>query len=128
MKHLVENHQFAVDVLDRISEMPLKKDSHLFAKFKDIKIINAVNRWKENQIPAEDYPAIIFLRVILAANRKYTTHVEPHVNRIIRENPNLRSIDSLKKLIDSKTRDQFYKFWGHRNLKKYNTLVNLIEA
>lgn len=128
MKRLIEDNEFALEVLNRISNMPLKKDSHFFAKFGNIKIIDAVNRWERNQIPAENYPAIIFLRVVLAANRKYNTHVEPHINRIIKEYPNLKSIQSLKNIVTSKSRDEFYKFWGHKNLKKYNTLLNLIEA
>ena len=128
MKRLIEDNEFALEVLNRISNMPLKKDSHFFAKFGNIKIIDAVNRWEGNQIPAENYPAIIFLRVVLAANRKYNTHVEPHINRIIKEYPNLKSIQSLKNIVTSKSRDEFYKFWGHKNLKKYNTLLNLIEA
>jgi len=128
MNTLIEDNELALEVLGRISNMPLKKDSHFYAKFKNIKIIDAVNQWEKKQIPEENYPAIIFLRVVLSANRKYNTHVEPHINRIIEENPNIKSIESLKSLIASKSKEEFYKFWGHKNLKKYTTLLNLLDA
>ncbi len=128
MEKLIKEKDFVLKVLKRISNQPLKKDSHLYGQFKEMKIIDAVNEWKENQNPKENQPAIIFLRVVLAANRKYNTHVKPNIDRIIKENPSLTSFKSLKKLIESKSREEFFKFWGHKNLKKYNTLVNLLEA
>ena len=128
MKKLIEDTDSALEILGRISNMPLKKDSHFYAKFKTMKIIDAVNLSGDKQIPEENYPAIIFLRVVLAANRKYNTHVEPHINRIIKENPKLKSFKSLRTIVDTKSIEEFYKFWGHNNPKKYNTLLNLLEA
>jgi predicted house-cleaning noncanonical NTP pyrophosphatase (MazG superfamily) len=128
MENLIKDKEFVRKTIKRISNEPLKKDSHFYGQFKEMKIIDAVNNWAENQNPKDSQPAIIFLRVVLAANRKYNTHVKPNIDRIIEENPSLTTFKSLKKLIESKTREEFYEFWGHKNLKKYNTLVNLIEA
>lgn len=128
MENLIKDKEFVRKTIKRISNEPLKKDSHFYGQFKEMKIIDAVNNWAENQNPKQNQPAIIFLRVVLAANRKYNTHVKPNIDRIIEENPSLKTFKSLKNLIDSKSREEFYEFWGHKNLKKYNTLVNLIEA
>ena len=128
MKELIKDKKIILATLSRISNEPLKKDSHFYGQFGAKKIIDAVNLWKEDHKSKEFQPAIIFLRVVLAANRKYNTHVKPNIDRIIKENKGLSSFDSLKKIINSKTQEEFYKFWGHRNLKKYNTLINLLEA
>jgi len=128
LENLIKDKETVQKKIKRISNLPLKKDSHFYGQYKDLKIIDAVNNWEENQNPKENHPAIIFLRVVLAANRKYNTHVKPNIDRIIIENPSLTTIKSLKTLIESKSREEFYEFWGHKNLKKYNTLVNLIEA
>lgn len=128
MENLIKDKEFVRKTIKRISNEPLKKDSHFYGQFKEMKIIDAVNNWEENQNPKDNQPAIIFLRVVLAANRKYNTHVKPNIDRIIEENPSLTTFKSLKILIESKSREEFYEFWGHKNLKKYNTLVNLIEA
>jgi len=128
MENLIKDKEFVRKTIERISNEPLKKNSHFYGQFKEMKIIDAVNNWEENQNPKDNQPAIIFLRVVLAANRKYNTHVKPNIDRIIQDNPSLTTFKSLKNLIKSKSREEFYEFWGHKNLKKYNTLVNLIEA
>ena len=128
MENQIKDKEFVRKTIKRISNEPLKKDSHFYGQFREMKIIDAVNNWAENQNPKDSQPAIIFLRVVLAANRKYNTHVKPNIDRIIEENPSLTTFKSLKTLIESKSREEFYEFWGHKNLKKYNTLVNLIEA
>ncbi|CAM4278939.1 hypothetical protein [Gillisia limnaea] len=128
MENLIKDKEFVRKTIRRISNKPLKKDSHFYGQFKEMKIIDAVNIWEKNQNPKDNKPAIIFLSVVLAANRKYNTHVKPNIDRIIEQYPSLTTFKSLKNLIESKTREEFYDFWGHKNLKKYNTLVNLIEA
>lgn len=128
MENLIKDKEFVRKTIKRISNKPLKKDSHFYGQYKEMKIIEAVKIWEKNQNSKENKPAIIFLRVVLAANRKYNTHVKPNIDRIIEQNPSLTTFKSLKDLIESKTREEFYDFWGHKNLKKYNTLVNLIEA
>lgn len=128
MEKLIKDKEFVRKTIKRISNEPLKKDSHLYGQFKEMKIIDAVNKWAEHQNPEENQPAIIFLRVVLAANRKYNTHVKPNIDRIIKENPSLTTFKSLNNFIESKTREEFYEFWGHKNIKKYKTLINLVEA
>ncbi len=123
MIELIKDKEHVIITLEKISNEPLKKDSHLYGQYKGIKIIDAVNQWKETDQNQKYQPAIIFLRVVLAANRKYNTHVKPHIDRIIRENPSLSSFESLRKIIKSKTLDEFYKFWGHKNLKNIIHLI-----
>ncbi|HMG16165.1 MAG TPA: hypothetical protein VK590_11995 [Saprospiraceae bacterium] len=128
MLQLIKDKEQVLITLERISNVPLKKYSHLFGRYGGIKIIDAVNKWTRANQGQKYQPAIIFLRVVLAANRKYRTHVEPHIDRIIKENSSLSSFESLRKIINAKTRDEFYQFWGHKDFKKYSTLINLLKA
>lgn len=124
----MEKQNQTIEILERIKNSKLKKDSHFYPTFGEIPIWEAVEEWKEDPESDEMKPAIIFLRVVLAANRKFNTHVKPKIDRIIKDYPNLKSFESLSQLLESKTEDEFYKFWGHRNPKKYNVLRNLLDA
>jgi hypothetical protein len=133
-KHVTRNYlkmndqEYILETLERIKNSQLKKDSHFYPEFGGIKIWDAVQQWKEDYRKDEFKPAIVILRVVLAANRKYNTVVRPNIDRIIKEHPEIDSFESLKSLIDSKTREEFYSFWGHKNLKKYNVLLNILDA
>ncbi len=59
MSKLIKNKTETLSILKRISNEPLKKDSHLFGQFKGIKIIDAVEQWKEDIQNPESYPAIM---------------------------------------------------------------------
>lgn len=117
-----------VETLERIKNSKLKKDSHLYSEFGEIPIWDAVQRWKEERDEDEFKPAIVLLRVVLAANRKYNTQVKPNIERIVKEYPEIDSFDSLKEFINSKTQEEFYTFWGHNDLKKYNVLLKILDA
>lgn len=73
-----------------------------------------------------DKPAIIFLRVVLAANRNYNKHVGHNIKRIENDYPNLKTLNDLEALLIQKSKEEFFKFWGHKDQKKYNTLVELL--
>lgn len=124
----LKNQKEIIKIVKRIANSPLKKDSHLYPQFKEKKIVDAVNQWKEDYESHEFQPAIILLRVVLAANRKYNTHVKPNIDRIMMDYPDLNSFRSLENLMNSMTLEEFYKFWGHKNLKKDNVLKNLLDA
>lgn len=124
----MNNHKYILETFERIKNSNLKKDSHLYPDFGAIKIWDAVQKGKIEYSKEEYKPAIIILRVVLAANRKYNTHVRPNIDRIIRKHKEIDSFKSLKSFIESKSREEFYSFWGHKNLKKYNVLLNILDA
>lgn len=71
-------------------------------------------------------PAIGIIDVVLAANRNYNKVVEPHLKRIEREYPDLKNFKELRDILNSKTKEEFYLFWGHKDEKKYNTLKKIL--
>ena len=114
--------------LKRISESNLKENSHLFPDYGSVPIIIAVEHCLKNVKKEDFYPAIIFLRVVLAANRSYNNHVRKNIDRIKNNYPKLKSINDLSNLFNSMTKNDFYELWGHKNLRKYNVLKNLLKA
>lgn len=71
-------------------------------------------------------PAIGVIEVVLAANRNFNKVVEPHVKRIETEYPYLKNFKDLADILNSKTKEEFYFFWGHKDEKKYNTLKKIL--
>ena len=121
------NEENIIESLKRIKNEPLKEDSHLYPLYKNkFKTIYDTCKYHlDNQKEEDNYPAIIFLRVILAANRKYNIHVKPNIDRI-KKDYNLKTLDDLRLLIRKMDKSQFYDFWGHKNERKYNALINLL--
>ena len=115
-------------ILNRISQSVLKENSHLFPDYGAIKILDAAEDCLINGKKEDSYPAIIFLRVVLAANRNYNKHVRKNIERIQTKYPQLVSFKKLDNLINSMSVNDFYKLWGHRNPRKYNVLKNLLKA
>jgi hypothetical protein len=70
-------------------------------------------------------PALSLINVILAANRDYKKVVEPNIRRIASENK-VNSFKQLKALMKRFTPQQFYKFWGHRDKKRYKRLRSVL--
>lgn len=128
MKYLKNDKELILNTLETIYNSKLKENSHLFGNYGNISIINAVKKYINENINQDFYPAIIFIRVVLAANRNYNLHVKKNIDNIKNNYPNLKSLGDLNELISSKSIDEFYKFWGHKNLKKYIVLKNLIDA
>jgi hypothetical protein len=112
----------------RIANSNLKENSHLFRDYGPIPIKIASEHCIENVKKEDLYPAIILLRVVLAANRNYNRHVRKNLDRIKTNYPNLKSFKDLTRIVKSKSQSEFYEFWGHKNLRKYNVLINLLEA
>lgn len=128
MKDFQGNEKEVEQILNRISKSNLKENSHLFPEYGSIPIIDAVKECLYNGKIENSYPAIIFLRVVLAANRNYIKHVHYNIENIKKNFPDLKSLKDLNNLINSKSKDEFYKLWGHKNQRKYNVLKNLLKA
>lgn len=128
MKEFNGKEEKVNQILNRISQSNLKENSHLYPDYGAIKIIDAAEDCLTNTKKEDSYPAIIFLRVVLAANRDYNKHVRPNIKRIQTKYPQLKSFEELDKLINSISRSVFYELWGHKNSRKYNVLKNLMKA
>lgn len=128
MKEFYGKEEKMNQILNRISQSNLKENSHLFPDYGAIKIIDAAEDCLTNGKKEDSYPAIIFLRVVLAANRNYNKHVRKNIERIQNKYPKLKSLKELDNLINSISVDDFYKLWGHRNKRKYTVLKNLLKT
>jgi hypothetical protein len=110
-----------------IGNLPLKEGSHGYLDVGPIRIIDAaISSTNNYSTRSKTRPAISVIDVVLAANRNYNKVVAPNVKRI--EKTDLNSIDDLKVMLSSKPIEEFYEFWGHKDLKKYNTLNSIIDA
>lgn len=128
MKEFTNLEDKAIDTLLKISHSKLKKNSHLFPDYGEIEILAASNH-RLNNVEKEDlYPAIILLRVVLAANRNYNAVVRKNIERIKFLHPDLKSFNDLDQLLKSLSQEEFYKFWGHKNLIKYDILKNILSS
>lgn len=128
IRHNLNDKSKYLKTLDRISNANLKEGSHIFNPHGAMPIRQAAELSLREIDPTDLYPAIIFVRVVLAANRNYNKHVRENVIRIKKYYPQLRSITDLDNLIKSMPVDEFYELWGHKNPRKYNVLLNLITA
>ncbi len=117
-------------VLDRIEEMrnlPLMQSSHLFIRYKDKSIGEAARNeamhYGSNPI---ERPAIALLEVILSTNRKYTTHVEPHIMRL--RKTDLSTFKQLEYRINQYSIEEFFEFWGPHDQRRFEILKCLMSA
>lgn len=116
-----------LSILETISQKPLTQTAHVFSDYGAISISEAAEKSTQNYFEkAKVKPAIALLSVVLAANRNYNKVVKPNLERI--EKTDLVSFDQLRALLSTKSKTEFYLFWGHKDEKKYNTLVKLLEA
>ena len=114
-------------ILNQISQKPLTKTAHAFDDYGAISIKEAAEKSTNNYSEkAKIKPAIALLSVVLAANRNYNKVVKPNIDRI--EQTDLATFEQLKSLLSIKSKAEFYDFWKHKDEKKYNTLVNLVNA
>lgn len=128
MKYFENKEEFVKRRVFEIGSMPLKEGSHLFADFPGKSIKEATSECLSREISSVKNPAIIFLRVVLAANRNYNKHVRKNIERIETQYPSLRSFEDLERLLNSQSKEEFFQLWGHKNDRKYNVLVNLLIA
>jgi len=118
------DNKTTINIFERLGNAKLKEGSHLFEKYGDLQIIKAAMlQTNDYNSLAKRKPGLALLLVVLSANRSYSKHVERHINRIDKDNIIVSFSDLKNKMQD---REEFYKYWGHSNLKKYNTLSNLL--
>lgn len=116
-----------LEILNQISQKPLTETSHLYTMNRVLSIKEAAEESASNYSEkAKEKPAIALLSVVLAANRNYNKVVKPNIERI--EETGLANFDQLKEILKNKSQIEFYKFWGHKDEKKYKTLVDLLHA
>ncbi len=116
-----------LSTLKRIGEPLLTETGHGFEIFGAMPIRQAAeastlifsDKWQQK-------PAIGLISVVLAANRAYNKVVEPNLKRIEQNYPELKSFNDLSILIKSKSPEEFYDIWGHKDEKKYKTLKSLL--
>jgi hypothetical protein len=117
------------ETVDRLSEALLTSTSHNYQDYGDIKIIDAAtSSYKKYHDQAKNLPAIALIEVVLAANRNYNLHVLPNINRLKKDFPRLITFGDLNVLIKNRTPEEFYKIWGPKDAKKYQTLRNILSS
>lgn len=115
-----------IKTIDRLGESKLTSTSHLHSLYGDKKIIEAARDYTKGYSDrARLRPALGLIEVVLAANRSYNLHVKPHIERI-EKTTDLKTFDQLTNLIKDLGTDEFYKFWGHKNEKKFNVLKSIL--
>jgi len=116
------------DIVEEIGSHLLTETSHTFKTFGAISILEAAKKSAQKYSnKAKEKPAIVLIDIILAANRNYNKVVEPNIRKIEENYPELKSIEQLENLLNQKTKEEFFQFWGHKDLKKYNTLRSILE-
>jgi len=124
----IENEEIR-SIVKRLGNEKLTSTGHGFREHGSIPIIKAAilstNNYTRESVKK---PAIGLLSVILAANRNYNKVVEPNLIRIEKDYPELRTFQQLHDLLKSKSEIEFYKFWGHKDKKKYTTLKKLLST
>lgn len=114
-------------VLNRLGGQELQPTGHGYEIYGPIPIREASEKSTLNFTDVwQSKPAIGLIMVVLAANREYNVVVRPNLERIQKEEPDLKSFDQLLTLLEGKSQEQFYDFWGHNDLKKYTTLKNIL--
>lgn len=113
--------------LKDIGSRKLTETGHDFDIFGSILISEAAQKSTNTYTDkAREKPALALIEVVLSANRNYNKAVKPKLKAIETEYPGLKTFDQLNEIIKSKSRDDFYCFWGHHDEKKYNTLKNIL--
>ena len=124
------NHISEYEILEKLKYLGSKEltiTGHGYKTFSNIPILESAQKSTLNYSNRSALkPAIALIDVILAANRNYNKVVEPNINRIQEEYPDLNNFNELNKIINTQTEQEFYLFWGHKDEKKYNTLKNVL--
>lgn len=124
-------HLSTSKISEKVKELGAKKltkTGHGFSSFGEISISESAQLATSNySAKAKIKPAVALMDVVLAANRNYNKVVEPKIRRIELEHPDFKTFDQLNHLIKTKTKEEFYHFWGHKDDKKYRTLINILQ-
>lgn len=114
-------------VVEKLGSKYLTPSGHGWEKYGAIPIRDAADQSTISYTDkSKAKPSIGLLSVVLAANREYNKVVKPKLEHIENEEPELKTFEQLYEILSSKTRKEFYNFWGHKDEKKYNTLKNLL--
>jgi hypothetical protein len=128
----VLNHIPKDKIVLKVNEMGKRKlteTGHGYQTYKDSLISLAAHSSAKNYTKkTKKSPAIALIEVVLSANRNYNKVVEPNINCIRKNYPELVTFNDLQKFIKETSQTSFYKFWGHKNKEKYNTLKNILKA
>jgi hypothetical protein len=117
------------EIVNRLGDEKLTSTGHGYMDVGAISIIDASNQSTKNYTKdSVEKPAMALLSVVLAANRNYNKVVEPNLIKIIKGYPNLKTLNQLSEIIESKTEQEFFEFWGHKDRKKYSTLQRLLST
>ncbi len=124
---MAQFNENALERLEQIRKLPLKPDSHLFIRYPNKTIGEAASMESQNYgRNQKERPAIALIEVILSINRKYSTHVEPHIIRL--EKTDLASFNQLQEIMDSYSLTEFYNYWGHHDARKYGIMKEVLKA
>ncbi len=117
----VLNHISKDNIVLKVNEMVkhnLTDTSHGYQTYKDSLISLAAHSSAKNYTKkAKKSPAIALIEVVLSANRNYNKVVEPNINCIRKNYPELVTFNNLQKFIKETSQASFYKFWGHEDEK-----------
>jgi hypothetical protein len=113
--------------LEYIGNQKLTITGHGFETFGAIPIRESAEKSTSTYTDKnKEKPALGLIDVVLAANRNYNKVVRPNLDTIEASYPDLKTFQELSEIIETKTQEEFYSFWGHRDEKKYKTLKNLL--
>lgn len=128
-KKVLKNSKFLKKTIEELCSYKLNEKAHSFPKYGAISIGESVERSVECfKSKGGENAAIPLLLVVLAANRNYNKVVVPNIQRIKTKYPKLKSIDELQELVIGMSKKEFFKFWGHKDEKKYATLKSILNA
>ncbi len=122
------NKETIVRIIERLKSAKLTETWHGYSDYgnKTIgEIITKIDIESYTQSTKES-PAVKLIDIVLAANRNYNKHVEPNIKRIKKEYPDLKHFSQLEKLLESRSKEEFFKIRGHRDHKKYQTLKDIL--
>lgn len=122
-----KNKEEIIRIINYLGQHKLTPKSHSFNDYGEIEILEAATKSAKKYFEkAKLQPAVTLIDVILAANRNYNKVVEPNINRIEKDYPKLKTFDQLQTFITQNTKEEFFKFWGHKDEKKYKTLISIL--
>ena len=116
-----------LSVLNRLGTKKLTSTGHGYCKDREIPIRQAAEESASSYSDkSKEKPAISLLMVVLSANRNYCKVVSPKIKEIENKCPELKSFVQLSEKLCTKSKEDFFAFWGHKDEKKYCTLKNLL--
>lgn len=117
------------EIVKRLGKEKLTFTGHGYSDSGEITIWESAKQSIQNYTKdIQKKPAIGLILVVLAANRNFNKVVKPNIERIEKEYPNFKTFKQLNEIINSKSEEEFYVFWGHKDKKKYNTLKRLLNV